>query len=182
MTEFEDDANSHSASDCMYERHAVGLRAYLIKTLRDAELAEDVLQQTFRKYEEERLKRSDSESDERPLTAGWLYRVAQNEAVQVKRSEKRWTNHKQQLGTFLAQMQSQGRDELVAAEQAQLVRAALERLPAVLRVVVELRVFEDEKFADIAKRLDVPLGTVLSRMNRGLAALRKGLRGLEAEM
>lgn len=193
MTEFEDDAPTDSASDCMYERHAVGLRAYLIKSLRDPELAEDVLQQTFRKYEEERRKRSvaggiqSAEEQSRQsslnngLSVGWLYRVAQNEVAQRKRSETRWNNHRQRLGLFVSQMQRASHDELVAAEQAQLVRAALKQLPAALRDVVELRVLEDLKFAEIAEHLDIPLGTVLSRMNRALAALKRALRGIDLD-
>ncbi len=55
--------------------------------------------------------------------------------------------------------------------------AALESLPAVRRQIVELGFFQELTHAEIADRLDLPLGTVKSHMRRGLEALQRELEG-----
>jgi RNA polymerase sigma-70 factor, ECF subfamily len=59
--------------------------------------------------------------------------------------------------------------------------AALADLSPQLRVVVVLRVVEDLSEAETAAMLDIPPGTVKSRLSRGLAVLRASLIGVEAD-
>jgi RNA polymerase sigma-70 factor (ECF subfamily) len=59
--------------------------------------------------------------------------------------------------------------------------AALANLSPQLRVVVVLRVVEDLSEAETAAMLDIPPGTVKSRLSRGLAVLRTNLTGEERE-
>ncbi len=66
-------------------------------------------------------------------------------------------------------------EALVAREQGELVREAMARLPEVYRSVVILRHYEDLKFREIAEVLDLPEGTVKSRMAEGLAQLSRWL-------
>jgi RNA polymerase sigma-70 factor (ECF subfamily) len=61
------------------------------------------------------------------------------------------------------------------------VRAALDLLPAEQREVVKRRIHDKQKFVEIAAELQVPLGTVLTRMRAALAKL-KGLLGAENEI
>ena len=64
---------------------------------------------------------------------------------------------------------------LVAEERAALVRSALERLPESHRAVVVLRHYEGLKFREIADVLDIPEGTVKSRMAQSLTQLTRHL-------
>jgi RNA polymerase sigma-70 factor (ECF subfamily) len=57
-------------------------------------------------------------------------------------------------------------------ELAGKVREAVNRLPAEQRFVVERRIDSDQTFAEIAAELNVPLGTVLTRMRLALAKLK----------
>jgi RNA polymerase sigma-70 factor (ECF subfamily) len=52
------------------------------------------------------------------------------------------------------------------------VRAALARLPEQLQTVVRLRIHDNLTFAEIAARLEIPLGTALTRMRTALAKLK----------
>lgn len=57
------------------------------------------------------------------------------------------------------------------------MEAAFENLPEVYRIVVMLADVEELSYQEIAEALDVPLGTVTSRLNRGRRQLRQALAG-----
>jgi len=57
-------------------------------------------------------------------------------------------------------------------EQAEQVRAAIESLSADQQTVVRKRIYEGLKFREIAEELDVPLGTILARMQAALKKLK----------
>ena len=65
---------------------------------------------------------------------------------------------------------------LLEQERAELVRQAVLRLPEVYRSVVVLRHYENLKFREIADVLDIPEGTVKSRMAEGLTQLGRLLK------
>ncbi len=65
---------------------------------------------------------------------------------------------------------------VLAQERADLVQAALVRLPAPQRAVVVLRHYEGLKFREIAEVLDIPTGTVRSRMAKALTRLARFLK------
>jgi RNA polymerase sigma-70 factor (ECF subfamily) len=64
----------------------------------------------------------------------------------------------------------------VARETGELVRAALDRLPENYRTVLVLRHFENLKFCEIADLLEVPEGTVKSRMAEALTRMSRMLK------
>lgn len=64
---------------------------------------------------------------------------------------------------------------MLDAERARAVTRAVAGLPESLRAVIELRHFEDASYAEIAQGLDVPVGTVMSRLYRARRALREAL-------
>ena len=68
-----------------------------------------------------------------------------------------------------------------AAERAREVRAALQVLPEAQREVVMLSYFEGLSQIDIAARIEVPLGTVKSRLRLAMQRLRYELGTVEAE-
>lgn len=57
------------------------------------------------------------------------------------------------------------------------LQAALERLPSEQREVMLLIALEDMAYADVAKTLGIPIGTVMSRLSRGRERLRTLMRG-----
>ncbi len=76
---------------------------------------------------------------------------------------------------------------LLRAEDIRLVHRALEQLPAGFREVLVLRELEDLPYRDIARIVDVPVGTVMSRLARGrrllaaaVLALREGNASLQS--
>ena len=63
-------------------------------------------------------------------------------------------------------------------ERDATVRLAFRRLPPKLQIVATLALVENEPYAEIADALDVPVGTVKSRVFRAVRALRKELARL----
>ena len=73
-------------------------------------------------------------------------------------------------------------DRMSSAELSEKVRQALKQIPVEQQEVVRLRIYEGMKFAEIAERTGVPLGTVLTRMRLALGRLWKALpRGAKDE-
>ena len=115
--------------------------------------------------------------DGRSLFTTWLYRVATNAALDELRRRKRRPepaelNEDRPLGGAGA-----GSKPVESAVAARLdVDAALARLSPEFRAAVVLRDLCDLDYAEIAEVLDVPIGTVRSRIARGRAAIADQLR------
>lgn len=139
--------------------------------LRDAAEAEDVAQEAFlRAYLS--LDRFESGRPFRP----WLTRIAVNLARNRRRSIGRYLKH---LRRVLAQEprpepDSDGLEQAVQARwRADALWQAVQRLSQKKQEVVYLRFFLAMPEADMAEALDVPPGTVKSRLHRALADLRQ---------
>lgn len=159
----------------LYAEHAVELRRFLFGVLRDEALAGDVLQATF-----VRLLEVGQTSREETRKA-WLFRVAYNEALAIRRREATGQRVIQQRVIEQQAIWHQiveshgGHDPLVSQETTEQIKAALGELPAEQAQVVRMRIYEDKKFAEIAAELKIPLGTALARMRAALKKLRDRL-------
>ncbi len=100
----------------------------------------------------------------------WLYRIAVNEAYQHLRREKR--RRQRQLSFDLPDDSVPGHQR---AERKELVDKALARLDPELRSIFLLREIEELSYREIAQVLEIPGGTVGSRLNRARRELRKHL-------
>lgn len=103
--------------------------------------------------------------------AAWITRVARNHCIdhyRRRRLEKALTTSEEGQADSLAAPLAA--DPYVALERKDLaawIRSALDRLPEELRQAVVLRDLQDMSYEEMATLLDVPLGTVKSRINRG---------------
>ena len=71
-------------------------------------------------------------------------------------------------------MPAEKRNVITPVDSAEL-QAAIDELPAEFRLVVAMFYFEDCSYRDIAEKLDVPIGTVMSRLARAKGHLREKL-------
>lgn len=159
----------------LYLKHADELRSFLSGVLRNADLAADALQATFTKAMEA------GHTSRAETRKGWLFRVAFNEALQLKRrarihdrSTRRATldaTHRAKQGASSTDSDLLPQENLIRFEVVSRVREALEQLPATQREVVRRRIYEEQTFATIAEELGLPLGTVLTRMRLALQKL-----------
>ncbi len=159
-----------------YERELYG---YLRRYLGDSSLAEDVFQNTFLQLY---LKSSQYEAG-RPVRP-WLYTIATHQAIDALRrnarhqvlslEQKRDDSADGELRSLLDTLESRGPaplDNLTAQERKERVRAGVDRLPEFLRDVVILAYYQGLKYREIAEILDIPVGTVKSRLHAALVKL-----------
>lgn len=100
----------------------------------------------------------------------WLYRLAMNESLQHLRRIRRWDF---QPLTF--EPQSDTKLEQERDEQTEILELALKRLNPELRAIFILREIEELSYRDIAQTIDIPEGTVGSRLNRARRELQQHL-------
>jgi RNA polymerase sigma-70 factor (ECF subfamily) len=107
-----------------------------------------------------------------------LFRVAYNEAMAIRRRRGVEERSRERISRDRIS-QTLPPEDLIRWEQVKRVREALDQLPAEQREVVRLRMYEDLTFAEIASRLSLPLGTVLTRMRIATGKLQQSLRESE---
>jgi len=169
------DANLFSELVHRYERE---LYSYLRRYLGDAEMAEDAFQAAFlqvhlkcQQYEPGRAVRP------------WLYTIATNQAIDAQRRSRRHrmvsldrTGPKdgEDVGKLLDLLTSKEPTptaQLSAAERSEWLHQTVEQLPAALRDVIHLVYFQELKYREAAEALNIPVGTVKSRMHAAVAKL-----------
>jgi RNA polymerase sigma-70 factor (ECF subfamily) len=159
--------------------HAQGVLNVVYRMCGDVQLAEDAAQETF-------IRAWQSLSSYRPQTSlrSWLYRIAVNAGTDMLRKNRRI------LPDDIEDMQltdgEPGPESLVSQqEKTDMVQKAILSLPDASRAVLVLREYEDLSYQEISSTLDIPVGTVMSRLNyaRNLlkAKLEPQLSKLEAE-
>jgi len=112
----------------------------------------------------------------RPGTSlrGWLCRIAINAAIDMLRKEKRL--HPSAVDDLGLADSGPGPEAMAAsAERAQSIQAAVLALPEASRAVLVLREYEGFSYQQIAEALDIPLGTVMSRLNYARKLLKEKL-------
>ena len=157
----------------LYDRHADDLLAYFYRRVRDAEVAADLLAETFAVAFERRARFRDRG---RP-GAAWLYGIAAHELSHFYRRRSVELRAARRIGLAVPSLddESIARIEQLAdgREDHAAVAAALERLPAGVRDAVRLRVVGELDYAEIAERLRCSEGAARTRVHRGLAHLNR---------
>ncbi len=159
-----------------YERE---LYSYLRRYLGDAPMAEDVFQATFLQIH---LKCDQFEEGRkfRP----WLYTIATNQAIDAQRRNKRHKNvsldrntrpeGSDDIGTLMDLLSSNEpapERRMEATHERDWVRSAVEALPEGLRQAVNLVYYQGMKYREAADILDIPVGTVKSRLHSAILKL-----------
>jgi RNA polymerase sigma-70 factor (ECF subfamily) len=150
----------------LIDDYYAGLYRYAYRLSGCAADADDLTQETFRKA----LTRLGQLRD--PARAKpWLYRILRNGYLHRVRGEKR-----SRVVPLDGVPEVPGREALpeAAVDPAQL-QAALNDLDETFRTPVILFYFEEFSYKDIADQLDVPIGTVMSRLARAKSYLRAKL-------
>jgi RNA polymerase sigma-70 factor, ECF subfamily len=169
-----------AAFEELVRRYERDLFNYLRRYLGDAELAEDVFQQTFLQvhlkcgqYEEGR--------EVRP----WLYTIATNQAIDYQRRHcrRRMVSLDRRMGgrdmdgesmaTCLEGAVAPPSEQFESDESDEQVRRAVNQLPDATRQAVLLVFFQGLKYREAAEALHVPVGTVKSRLHTALGKLQE---------
>jgi RNA polymerase sigma-70 factor, ECF subfamily len=155
----------------LYSLHGEELRQFLRALLRDDSLAADALQTTYARL----LERGHESSEGRRRS--WLFQVAYREAMLLRRKAKTRQNAQDRLVQNANAKPVDDRPETRIDRQEQLarLRRAIDGLPETQRQVLELKIYEERTFREIAEQLGIPLGTALARLRAATLRLRRDL-------
>ncbi len=149
---------------------------FVFSLVRDDSLAHDVIQSAFIK-----LMQNGGEVEPAAIRS-WLFRVAYNLAIERKRKQSLERRHMEKIAAWHGCQRSKPlipNEQLIVDERRLEVTDAIERLPESQRTIVRLRIYDGLKFIEIAEQLNVPLGTVLTRMRTAMAKLKKAVEEFE---
>jgi RNA polymerase sigma-70 factor (ECF subfamily) len=162
--------------------HMPSLYAAAMRMTRNPADAEDLVQETYLK-----AYRGFGGFQEGTNLKAWLYRILTNTFINAYRSKKRRPDETQldevedlylyrRLGGLeAAQAGRSAEDELMDFFTDTEVKDAIEALPVQFRMAVLLADVEGFSYKEIAEILDIPIGTVMSRLHRGRKSLQKQL-------
>jgi RNA polymerase sigma-70 factor (ECF subfamily) len=166
----------HLALGELYDRHARLLYSLALRIVRERSDAEDVLQETFSQV----WRQANRFEASRGTVVGWLVTVTRSRALDRLRQRRTQREGAADFDRVADSLPDRSRAldlQLVTAEQANRVRAALAALPDELRIPLELAYYEGLSQSEIAERLRTPLGTIKTRMRQTLLRLREALAG-----
>jgi len=158
----------------LYDRHGRLVYSLALRIVRDPGDAEDVTQDVF----VQAWRQADRFDTERGSVAAWLLTVARARAIDLVRRRRVRPQPAVDPVVSEASDDSPRQDvQLESKERARTIRAALDSLPLAQRLMIELAFFDGLTHTEIAEQLEVPLGTVKTRVRQGLARLRDTLAG-----
>ena len=172
------DHGTRGAFDELVRRYERELYSYLRRFLGNAAAAEDAFQATFLQVH---LKCDKFEPDRK--VRPWLYTIATNQAIDLQRRGKRHrlvsldrrdASADDDAGTLANLLESREPAPtagLESDERERWVHGAVADLPEQLRTVVNLIYYQGLKYRDVAEMLNVPVGTVKSRMHTAVQKL-----------
>jgi RNA polymerase sigma-70 factor (ECF subfamily) len=156
----------------LYDRYGRVAYSLILRVVRDAAIAEDLVQETFLRV----WNRAQGFDAERGAIGPWLLAVARNRAIDWLRSTSgRERNALEFEETDHPSLYTDMEPGLLLSDKARRVKAAMERLPDNHRQVIELAYFEGLSQTEMAKRLGQPLGTVKTWVRTALKSLRDDL-------
>jgi RNA polymerase sigma-70 factor, ECF subfamily len=159
-----------------------GLYSAALRMTRNPSDAEDLVQETYLK-----AYRAFHTFQEGTNLKAWLYRILTNTYINQYRAKKRRPDetdleevedlylYRRLGGLEGATAGRSAEDELLEHLTSQEVKDAIESLPEQFRMAVLLADVEGFAYKEIAEILDIPIGTVMSRLHRGRKAMQKQL-------
>jgi len=137
---------------------------------RDRHRAEEIVQEAFI-----RLWQRPPDTGEVVYPA-WLRRVVVNLSINALKRTRRPVAIPEHSSDPALQSVQQPDARCARDESIERVRAALDRLDESKRAIIVLRAYEQLSYEQIAEHLDVPIGTVMSRLNRARSSLMEELK------
>jgi len=160
-------SGSREALDELFKSVQEPLFRYIVTVVNDRHLAEDVLQEVFiRIYRKLRWLR------EPQAFRAWSYQIATREAFRYLKRERLWTDQVRDEGVLNVMPAA---DPVYSPELVQQLPELVGDLSTASRAVIVLFYLHELSLVETAAVLDIPVGTVKSRLAYGLESLRRRL-------
>jgi RNA polymerase sigma-70 factor (ECF subfamily) len=165
----------HDALAELYDRHGRVVYSLALRIVRDQGDAEDVVQEVF----SQAWRLASRYDARRGHVIAWLLTMARSRAIdRVRGRNVRPAAAVDESVLLDLPDAAQPADEQLAwAGRASQIRSAFEALPLLQRMAIELAFYEGLTHSEIAERLEVPLGTVKTRIRQGLLRMKERLSG-----
>lgn len=168
------DRNAYGELVCRYYNDVIRV---VYRLCSDSQIAQDATQEAF-------LKAWVKLPDFQPRSPfrNWLYRIAVNAALDIlrKKPDESIDDHDETL--VMADKMEGPEGTYIEKEQVNLLQEAVKVLPEGARTVLVLREYAGLSYGEIASVLDIPIGTVMSRLNYSRTCLREKLQSYHLEM
>lgn len=175
---------NENAFNLLFSRHRQRLLAVIYNIVKDAETAEDLLQETMIKALD--TIRSDRYNDEGKFLP-WIARIARNMAIDFFRKQKRYPNMRIKEGSVLYNTiklsEASVETTQIQSETFRQLKSYIHLLPENQKEVLMMRHYMKMSFQEIADVTNVSINTALGRMRYALLNLRRSMEknGVAAE-
>ena len=159
----------------LYDRHARPIYSLALRILGDETEAEDIVQEVF----SQAWKQAARYNASRGAVGAWLLTLTRSRAIDRLRAKRARPGDvsDERVADQLVDAGPPADLLVLSSEQVARVRAALDELPLLQRAAIELAYYEGLTHAEIADRLEQPLGTVKTRIRLAMLKLRDVLAG-----
>ena len=148
------------------------IKGYLMKLGSNDIVAEDLLQEVMLTV----WRKSETFDRGKAAVSTWLFTIARNKRIDMLRKEIR--PQLDPLDPMLTPNQEEPADEVYSSNQQSLkITDAIDKLPEEQSKLIKMTYYEDKSHSVIAKELNMPLGTVKSRIRLASTRLKKLLEG-----
>jgi RNA polymerase sigma factor (sigma-70 family) len=163
------------ATESLYQRYSQSLYSLVYRMVANQQVAEDLLQDAFLAV----WRRAASYSPQISTVRSWLFAIAHHRTIDYLRRVRCQSTIQEvplvELEFHESIASPDPWDEVWRSVKSSHVRAALMQIPTEQRLVIELAYFQGRTHAEIAKGMQIPLGTVKARMRLGLTHLKRVL-------
>lgn len=167
-------SGNHSSINVLINRHRSKLMGYIVMSVKDVDIANDIFQDTFIKVIN---KLRIGAYKEEGKFIQWVLRIAHNLIIDHFRKESKVqmvrSNDEYDIFNTLPIYESNAEDEIMKLQTHSKIRELVELLPDNQREVLKMRHFQEMSFKDIAEQTDVSINTALGRMRYAIINLRK---------
>ncbi len=168
----------NAAFDTLLTRYKDRVHAYILRLVKDSDLADDIFQETFVKAIMT-IKQGRYTGDGR--FAAWITRIAHNHIIDHFRQEKAMSTisaDNDVVDVLNRKELSEGtiEDEIIRDQTLADVCGLVDTLPDEQKTVLKMRYYENMSFKEIAERTGVSINTALGRMRYALLNLRRQAR------
>jgi len=169
---------NNQALEVILERHQKSVYNYIYNKVQKQELAEDLFQDTFIKVI---LNLKEGKYFDDGKFISWVLRIAHNIIVDHYRSKKKlqlitettFANEDFSIFDMISEKEISYEEQIIKEQVYSELKEIIHLLPEDQREIVDLRIFKDYSFKDVAEELNISINTCLGRMRYALINLRK---------
>ncbi len=161
------------AFGAFYDELSGAVYGTALRVIRDRAIAEEVAQDAF----VEMWQKASDWNPARGKAKTWALMIAHRRAVDRVRREEAMRRRHEKTTLWSVPHRDNTADEVVDDDERRRVRRGLDALTDLQREAIELAYFQAMTYREVAERLDVPLGTIKTRMRDGLVRLREVMGG-----